>query len=137
MNVNKTMPLSIEKGGFIMIGKKMRFLLISPIIMLIIGCGAYQMQKAKNKYYPTWPKHIQEAVDKKEVILGMDKAQVQIATGTGSNLIEKRTTITEGGVSETWILWKSFMGWNFANSGISKMVLIHFENGIVDSISYN
>ncbi len=67
----------------------------------------------------------------------MNKAQVQIATGIGANLIKKRTHITEYGVSETWILWRSFLGWNFANSGVSQMVLIHFKDGIVDSISYN
>jgi hypothetical protein len=107
------------------------------IVIQFFGCGIYQMQKVKNQYYPTWPKNIQSAVDKGQVVIGMNKLQVQIATGVGENLVQKRTYETQNETSETWTLWR-FMGmWGYENAGgMAKMVVIYFKNGLVDSLSY-
>jgi len=116
---------------------KMRGLLLLVALYFLTGCGAYQMKKIRDQNYPTWPKHMQEAVDRSEVIIGMNEIQVQIATGVGANLIRKSVYVSEYGVRETWCLWRSFGGWYFANPGIGTMVLIHFENGFVKGISYH
>lgn len=114
--------------------RAVRLLLVA--CLLASGCAAAERARVKKELYPTWPRHIQQAVDRGEVVLGMDKVQVQIATGVGEGLVQKRTTVTEYGVVETWVLWKSFGGWTFADPGFAKMVLIRFKDGRVDAVSY-
>jgi hypothetical protein len=56
--------------------------------------------------------------------------------GVPENLIQKRTCVSEYGTTESWTLWR-FMGmWGYYPAGgAGRMVLIHFKNDRVDSIS--
>jgi hypothetical protein len=103
---------------------------------LFFGCAASQMGQLKQQHYSSWPPHIQHAVDNKTIIPGMDKLQVQIATGVGANLINKRTTFVDDAILETWVLYKSMGGCYFMDPGFSSMVLISFRDGIVESVSF-
>jgi len=132
--------ISILKiGGVVKKIKNISMLICMLFIasMIFLGCGAVQRNNLKKQYYHTWPRYIQEAVDKGQVVIGMNKLQVQISTGVSENLIQKRTYVSEYGATESWTLWR-FMGmWGYYPAGgAGKMVLIHFKNDKVDSISY-
>lgn len=111
-------------------------------VLSMLSCGTVERQRLKRELYPTWPASIQQAVDKEIVVPGMNEMQVYLATGVSPSLIRKQTTVTESGVSQTWILYKSFGGWTFADpasgtmfQGATTTVLIHFRDGIVQAVS--
>ena len=109
---------------------------------MLVGCAANQRKELYDQLYPTWPENIQQAVDSKQVILGMNEIQVQISTGVGKNLIKKSVTTNASGVRETWKLYRDIAGWSFGDATAGtfftpNITYITFNNGIVESITSN
>lgn len=117
--------------------KKTCVALSAFIVLSLGGCATSPSQQIKDKYYSQWSPKMQAAVDAKEVLVGMDRNQVQAATGFAGgslNLINKMNIQTVMGTIETWTLYKdSMFGWSWVQGG--KMVQIQFTNGIVTSVA--
>jgi len=89
----------------------------------------------RKKYYHTWPKPMQEAVDTRTVLPGMDKNQVQVALRLGESLIKKSTTESVNGPFEVWTVWQLGNGWSFAKRKDGRETSICFQEGKVVQIN--
>jgi len=92
--------------------------------------------RIKQENYDSWSPAMQHAVDNKQLVPGMSKLQVLAVTDVPEVLVQKRTTIARAGVIETWVLYKSFGSYYYANTGIASTVVINFLDGAVDTVSY-
>lgn len=69
-------------------------------------------EEIRKKEYPTWPKEIRQAVDAREVQVGMTKNQVLLALRLAEKDIQKQLTDTETGKVENWTVWRTAQGWS-------------------------
>jgi hypothetical protein len=84
--------------------------------------------------YPHWPKPIQQAVDRREVQIGMDKLQVQLALRLSEGRLEKKTLNTPRGVIEKWMAWRTNNGWSPVKLEMSRLFVFQFMDGKVVEI---
>ena len=113
-----------------------KILLVVFTLTGLISCTSLST-KIKEQHYYDWSPHIQRAVNNLTIIPGMNKLQVMAVTDVPENIVKKRTQfINNYTIIETWILYKSFGGYYFMDPGMSKIVIISFKNGIVDSVSF-
>jgi hypothetical protein len=89
----------------------------------------------RKKYYRTWPKPMQEAVDTRTVLPGMDKNQVQVALRLNEGLISKTSQASPNGRIEVWTVWQIGDGWSFAKRKDGQETSICFQEGKVVQIN--
>lgn len=85
----------------------------------------------RDEHYKSWPIYIQQAVDERRILKGMDKLQVQAATRLNEKQIDKNVQKTDAGIVEIWHVWLTYNGWGFARMTGGFKVAIVFENGKV------
>ena len=97
-----------------------------------LGREPTHAEQLRKKHYRTWPKPIQEACDDRRVLRGMDKIQVQVATGLNEALIRKEMTAAGREVTETWIVWKTHTGWTFTDVQGFRTLIIFQSDKVVE-----
>jgi hypothetical protein len=90
-----------------------------------------ELTAIRKKYYSTWPKSIRRAVNNREVLIGMDKYQVQLALQIDEVIIQRQRSQTSAGPVEVWSVWKTPNGWAFVKVEPSRAFVIRFLNGVV------
>lgn len=112
-----------------------KVLLACAALAVLSGCTS-MATRIKQQHYASWPPHIQQAVDSKVVVPGMNKLQVLAVTDVPESLVKKRTQFVSNAILETWILYKSMGGYYFMDPGFSSTVIISFSDGVVNSVSF-
>jgi hypothetical protein len=90
-----------------------------------------ELRAIRKKYYSSWPKEIRRAVNDREVLVGMDKYQVQLALQIEEAIIQRQFVQSKDGPVEIWSVWKTPNGWAFTKVQPSRAFSIRFLNGKV------
>lgn len=92
----------------------------------------------RKKEYPTWPKEIREAVDERNVQVGMTRNQALVAVRLAENDIPKQMVESAADKVENWTLWKTSKSWTPGKIlDMSRKMTITFRNGIVDQLVFH
>jgi len=90
-----------------------------------------ELTAIRKKYYRTWSKEMRRAVNDREVLVGMDKYQVQVSTRIEEFIVQRQLSSSKDGPVEIWTLWKTSSGWAFTKVEPSRPFTIRFVNGKV------
>ena len=101
-----------------------------------IGTPAPQDPTAeiRRQEYHSWAAAIRDAVDRRLVLVGMTKNQVQVALHLEEKRLQKGAIATPNSPVESWVVWRRLTGWSPVKIAQSQMVTITFRNGVVTAI---
>lgn len=116
-------------------GRLRDLVLVIVLCFAIVACVSQQAKQIRRMYYDTWSPRVQQAVDEGDIIAGMPRNAVFVVIDIPEILIDKRHHLSAYGTRETWVVYRSPLGWIYAPNELALTVFIHFKNDRVESIS--